>query len=261
MTHEAVSTLLRRFGKRIPRINAHILATLDLPRPSKKLSVEDLRSMTDTMVTNIRSLKNMGVINEGNEEVSAILGPIIYSRLPEDLCQKWCELHADEDGIVLDQMLKFIERHVESLEMARISRGVLLPPKKNVLVNFSANAFSAQEPKFVNRNRKFGSTSNPRFQKPKSNPNFSLDMGNEPSNPKPELSNGKPPCPFCSENHYPGRCELAKQASPSEVLAKIKNSNRCHCCLNFGHHTNACNFKPSCSLCKGKHNVDHLPKA
>jgi len=262
---QAINIIQQRFGKKTPRINAHVMAILDLPKGGKSMSVDDLRHMTDVIVQNIRGLRAMGVLSNSSAEVSAVLGPILFTRMPDKMCQRWWESHADEDGIVVDSLIKFIEKYVESLELSKASRGELSanPSKESRrnprdrenrdLYSSTLHSSTTESSKGSKSKRNRGHRDKDNTTHPSGNVGgFSLSIGSYPSNAQPQ-GNGKPPCPFCQSDHYPGKCDTAKRLPSSEVIQKLRSSNRCLCCFNFSHQTEDCKFRPNCSICKGNH--------
>lgn len=122
---EAISFLNRRFGRRMPRINAIITAILKLPQCSSTDTVKELRAGCDSMNAHVRSLKTMVALaapdGSESEEASAVLGPILFSRLPQEICLKWYDRRGDE-GIKVKDLLEFLENQVEGRELSEAAR-------------------------------------------------------------------------------------------------------------------------------------------
>ena len=268
----ALDIIKRRFGKRTPRIISHVMAILDLPKGGDKSSGEHLRKILDVIVPNIRSLKSMGLFHSSSGDINAVLGSILFSRFPDSVCQKWCEHHGDEDAIDVNSFVAFVEKHVEGLEMALLSRGPSASVNTQSHANVKKNSFSplsagkmpsSHYPRqLTSLHANLQSNSNS-FQKNKPKPHsfkpsssssnsFSLLPGTSGS-PSSSNSNPRPPCPFCAGDHYIGRCEKAKSLPSATVISTLEKSSRCLCCFRYGHKAKDCDFKPTCILCQGVH--------
>ncbi len=129
---EAIEIIKRRYGRKIPRVNAHLSALFSLPNLADTMDVVALRGLCDSMNVHIRSLKCVGINVQNNSEV---LGPILLSRLPLKLRVLWQEhvrstnsvldgANSVKDGSVGDdpgsinvvELLEFFVQQVEDLE-------------------------------------------------------------------------------------------------------------------------------------------------
>ena len=79
---EAVKILQDRFGNKQLIISKHMDKLLKLPSISSLRDVKSLRSVYDSIESNIRSLKSLGV---NSEMYGSLLAPIMMSKLPNEL--------------------------------------------------------------------------------------------------------------------------------------------------------------------------------
>lgn len=220
----AVQILQRRFGRKLPRISAHVSALLKLPEGGGDGSVRSLRQTVDTMRAHVRSLQNLGVVACAKEDVSAILGPILFSRLPRELCAKWYE-ESQVDGIKVVELLEFVEKKVEAMELSNACLG----PSQSPVPTSSGKA---------------SSSGNNRGQQQHLSKTTTLVTDTAPS---------RPPCPFDRIHHHPAKCSAARSLSSSKVRDIIKRSGRCATCFGHGHGQQNCSFNPHCPICSGDH--------
>ena len=79
---EAVKILQDRFGNKQLIISKHMDKLLKLPSISSLRDVKSLRSVYDSIESNVRSLKSLGV---NSEMYGSLLAPIMMSKLPNEL--------------------------------------------------------------------------------------------------------------------------------------------------------------------------------
>jgi hypothetical protein len=215
----AVQTLKDRFGRRIPRISAHVNELLKLPEgPSIGKDSRSLRSLVDTLRVHIRCLESMGVLNKESDEKSAILGPIILSRLPSSLATRWYEAN-EADTIDLTQLLDFTEKKVQAMELSSACGPA---PRKST---------PTPTPK-----QSVGSSSRSTMMTAKGSTGGSNRL-----------------CPFDQKNHHPAKCPEWRELSPSAALNAIRRSGRCLRCFGLRHSAKECNFQPKCTKCEKEH--------
>ena len=247
---EAIKILTRRFGRKVPRINAHVMEILKLSKGEVGDSPKVLRKTCDSMTAHVRSLRAMGALKPDDEEVSAILGPILFSRLPEDLCNKWYESHAKDDGIKVNELLEFLECQIEGRELSALTR-----------IGYEKHEGSSH--KKHDRQRSLDA-----FESPSSSVVFhgstshcqtsSQSSSRRPVNshrPGGTATPQRPSCPFCQKDHFPGKCEVGLKKTSKECYDLILKSGRCFRCLGHGHRSNSCPYDPSCKKCKGAHHT------
>ena len=79
---EAIELLEKRFGNKQILISRHIEDLMQLPRVSSKDDLRALRLLYDKIETATRSLKSIGV---KSDSYSAVLSPVIMSKVPSEL--------------------------------------------------------------------------------------------------------------------------------------------------------------------------------
>ncbi|XP_028406778.1 uncharacterized protein LOC114529221 [Dendronephthya gigantea] len=79
---EAVKILQDRFGNKQLIISKHMDKLLKLPSVSSLRDIKSLRSVYDSIESNVRSLKSLGV---NSEMYGSLLAPIMMSKLPNEL--------------------------------------------------------------------------------------------------------------------------------------------------------------------------------
>ena len=80
---EAISILQDRFAQKQKVINSHMKLLLNIRQVSTSKDVPSLRKLFDTIETNKRSLKTLGV---DYKQYGTLLLPIVMSKFPEELC-------------------------------------------------------------------------------------------------------------------------------------------------------------------------------
>ena len=228
---EAVKLLLRRYGRRVPLVNAHLTCLLNLPNLND-MQVESLRQLSDAMTVNCRALVSLGVDIKRNSQV---LGPLLLSRLPLSLRIKWEEKHDQGDltstiegpklpEIDVEELLTFFTRQVEHCETGIQARVEGLPSGESVAK--------------VKRQSK----SNP-FKGAKGGKGSVM------------VGEAHPTCLFCegADHYLPRECPQFKHANPQLRQEMVKKASLCFNCLSPLHMLKKCASKFSCRHCKKRH--------
>ena len=122
---EAITILKSRFGNKQQIINRHMNILLNLPSVSSENNVKGLRQLHDTVQSNIRSLKNVGVTSES---YGYLLCSMLMSKLPSSL-QLVVSRAVKEYEWNLDKLLDSFKQELEARE--RIAESTNKEPKKN----------------------------------------------------------------------------------------------------------------------------------
>ncbi|KAG1656930.1 hypothetical protein GQR58_023669 [Nymphon striatum] len=107
----AFDLLKNRFGKRSAQIQAHISHLLRI-QPVLSENSWFLRKLLDSLEINVRGLEALDI---SGKTYSALLVPILLSRLPDSIKLQWAKIDNSEDSDVKD-LLKFLQKEVESQE-------------------------------------------------------------------------------------------------------------------------------------------------
>ncbi|PFX17050.1 hypothetical protein AWC38_SpisGene18645 [Stylophora pistillata] len=112
----AVDALKHRFGRKRIIISSLVKSIIQLPRSNE--GVEFLRDLHDTLKNRIRALEALG---EKPTTHSCILLPILETKLPPELSEKW-ELEltdTKEESVDLELFFKFLNKQVISKEAGK----------------------------------------------------------------------------------------------------------------------------------------------
>ena len=214
----AISILHRRYGRRTPCINAHVHQLLSMPIIPEKSEPKILRSTADKMESHIRALQALNVNLHG--DVSAVLAPILFSRLPSDIQLTWTEFYREEEMTVFN-VLEFLQRQVENRERSFEISSLYAPHKKEP---------ASRSPQ-----------SRRRHQPP--HPRGTMSLVNE---------SRLPPCCFCQADHHPNTCFKKQNFNPKEAHDLVVKSGRCIRCLG-PHVLKNCRGDKKCKKCNGNH--------
>ena len=113
----AVDALKHRFGRKRIIISTPVKSIVQLEQRSNK-GVESLRDLHDTLKNRIRALE---VLGEKPKTHSCILPPILETKLPPELSEKW-ELELTdikEESIDLELFFKFLNKQVISKDAGK----------------------------------------------------------------------------------------------------------------------------------------------
>ncbi|KAG1652802.1 hypothetical protein GQR58_026052 [Nymphon striatum] len=101
----AFDLLKNRFGKRSAQIQAHISHLLRI-QPVLSENSWFLRKLLDSLEINVRGLESLDI---SGKTYSALLVPILLSRLPDSIKLQWAKIDNSEDSDVKD-LLKFLQK-------------------------------------------------------------------------------------------------------------------------------------------------------
>ena len=232
---DAVNLLLRRFGRRVPLVNAHLTSLLTLPNVDD-MRVVPLRRLSDSMTVNCRALVSLGVDLKRNSQV---LGPMLLSRLPLTLRIKWEEAHDRGDltstiegpklpEIDVEELLSFFNRQVEHCETGIQARVDGLPSADKSVSGVGAKQSKPSLPKGAQGGRR------------------SVLLGDS-----------QPACMFCdgTDHYLPKECQQFMQAAPEVRHTMVKKAGICFNCLSPQHMLKKCASKFSCRQCKKRHHT------
>ena len=127
---EAVELLKARFGNKQQIINRHMEILLSLDCVTSHHNIKDLRQLFDTLESNVRSLKALGV---PHESYGSLLSSILMNKLPQDFRLVVTREMGDGDW-QLDRLLAIFKRELEARERAvgTSGKGVKSsPPRSN----------------------------------------------------------------------------------------------------------------------------------
>ena len=85
---EAIDILKARFGNKQQIINRHMEILLNLESVTSHYHVRSLRQLHDTVESNVRSLKSLGV---SRESYGGLLSSILMNKLPQEFRLGYCE--------------------------------------------------------------------------------------------------------------------------------------------------------------------------
>ena len=117
---EAVGLLRSRYGNKQVLISSHIDNLLSLKPVPSSSDVKRLRELHDIIEINVRNLKNLEV---ESTHYGTILVSIVMSKLPDDIklinsrFMSPTSFEENEKEWRIDELMKFLEREIESREM------------------------------------------------------------------------------------------------------------------------------------------------
>uniref|UniRef100_A0A1X7TWL4 DUF1758 domain-containing protein n=1 Tax=Amphimedon queenslandica TaxID=400682 RepID=A0A1X7TWL4_AMPQE len=114
---EAIEILCKRFGDRTQIRANHMEVLMSLEPVMSSQNLSGLRRLYDTVETNIRGLKSLGV---DRESYGTLLSPVILKKLPQDLRLIISRQVADDEWN-LDSILRILLSEIEARERAGIS--------------------------------------------------------------------------------------------------------------------------------------------
>ena len=125
---EAIDILKARFGNKQQIINRHMEILLNLESVTSHYHVRSLRQLHDTVESNVRSLKSLGV---SRESYRGLLSSILMNKLSQEFHLVITREMGDDDW-QLDQLLDVFKRELEARERAggsSVNKGQPSPPK------------------------------------------------------------------------------------------------------------------------------------
>ena len=111
---EAIEILKGRFGNKQQIINRHMEILLNLDSVTSHHNMRSLRKLHDTVESNVRSLKSLGV---PRESYGGLLSSILMIKLPQEFRLVITREVGDDDW-QLDQLLTIFKRELEARERA-----------------------------------------------------------------------------------------------------------------------------------------------
>ena len=117
-----------RFGNKQQIINRHMEILLNLESVTSHYHVRSLRQLHDTVESNVRSLKSLGVSRESH---GGLLSSIVMNKLPQEFRLVITREMGDDDW-QLDQLLDIFKRELEAREgtgRSTVNKGQPSPPK------------------------------------------------------------------------------------------------------------------------------------
>ena len=125
---EAIDILKARFGNKQQIINPHMEILLNHESVTSHYHVRSLSQLRDTIESNVRSLKSLGV---SRESYGGLLSSILMNKLPQEFHLVITRDMGDNDW-QLDQLLNIFKRELEASERAggsTVNKGQPSPPK------------------------------------------------------------------------------------------------------------------------------------
>ena len=216
--HEAIEILKGRFGNKQQIINRHMEILLNLDTVTSHQNMRSLRKLHDTVESNVRSLKSLGV---PRESYGGLLSSILMNKLPQEF-RLVITREMGNDDWQLDQLLTIFKRELEARERAggTTVNGNQPPPSPPPLPKLNRND-----------NGKYPGTT------------FSLFSG----------SGNGPTCTYCRGKHPSKDCTTVINVQARIDL--LKKYGRCFVCLRKDHISRNCPSKYKCHKCNGKHHI------
>ena len=216
---EAIELLEKRFGNKQIIISRHIEDLMQLSRVSSNEDLRGLRLLYDKMETVTRSLKSIGV---KSESYSAVLSPVIMSKLPSEL-RLFISRRLGEEWDVVG----LLEQLGEEISLR----------EKCVLSSIGHTTRHAEKEWHGNR---LNQNQSYRKQLPTAS---TLVVENR----MPHVPN----CLFCNSKHFSASC--TKVTDPNARKKILRDLRRCFVCLRAGHINRDCNSRSRCFHCQGRH--------
>ena len=216
---EAIELLEKRFGNKQIIISRHIEDLMQLSRVSSNEDLRGLRLLYDKMETVTRSLKSIGV---KSESYSAVLSPVIMSKLPSEL-RLFISRRLGEEWDVVG----LLEQLGEEISLR----------EKCVLSSIGHTTRHAEKEWHGNR---LNQNQSYRKQLPTAS---TLVVENR----MPQVPN----CLFCNSKHFSASC--TKVTDPNARKKILRDLRRCFVCLRAGHINRDCNSRSRCFHCQGRH--------
>ena len=218
---EAIEILKGRFGNKQQIINRHMEILLNLDTVTSHQNMRSLRKLHDTVESNVRSLKSLGV---PRESYGGLLSSILMNKLPQEF-RLVITREMGNDDWQLDQLLTIFKRELEARERAGV------PP---------VNGNQSLPPKPPNRNKKEPGTT------------FSLFSGSG-NGPTCTYCRGKHPSKDCTTViNVQARIDLLKKYGRCFVCLRKDHISR-NCPSKYKCHK--CNGKHHISICQGHLNT------
>lgn len=111
--NEAIQILSKRYGNKQQIVNKHMELLLRVDVVASQHDVKGLRRLYDTVESNVRNLKSVGV---KSENYGALLSSVLMSKLPSELKLIVSREIGDEEEWKLDSLMKVLENEVRARE-------------------------------------------------------------------------------------------------------------------------------------------------
>ena len=216
---KALQDLKARFGRKRLIVSELVKSILGLRVPDENDS-KAIRYLLDTLKNRIRSLESNGLKMKDNESLAMVMLPILETKLPGELREKWdlkvaTTFDKDKCKIDIESFFNFLEGHVISKEARNEAEGTRTSGRfyKGKTSKIEERGFSASA--LLNR------------------------------------TESKPICGFCSKPHDTETCKVALEKSPDERWSMLKSNSiiqTCYDCLKLGsvsHNSRTCK-RPKC---------------
>ncbi|XP_050555834.1 uncharacterized protein LOC126911643 [Spodoptera frugiperda] len=220
--------LTNRFDNNKLLINNHVQSLFTLPTISKESPVQ-LRKIIDSVLKNLRSLKNLG---ESTEHWDTLVIFLITTKLDPNTCQKWEDkknTFEKDYKPKLDDIIEFLKNRSDVLDMLKAQghKQNTDSPKRSII-----NSSQSQQMRSFVANKQLTRAST---SAAKSSRAFK--------------------CIMCDGSHALYSCITFLNLSVQDRLTFVQNKRNVICtnCLRTGHALDDCQFGP-CKQCAQKHN-------
>ncbi|XP_063911926.1 uncharacterized protein LOC135128776 [Zophobas morio] len=212
---EAWRLLANRFKNTRLIVQDHVMSILNAPSINKQ-SPSLLRALVDTVVSNLTSLKSLGITVD---KWDALLIPIIVEKLDYSTKREW-QLSLDKDVPTYKQFIDFLEKRCLMLES----------------LSYMSNNKTSNEGKVYYKQNNY-------FNKSKTVSHITTN--------KKQAS-----CSMCKKSsHLIFQCIDFLKMSIPERIAQVKRLKLCINCLRENHQVATCRTSHKCQACNKKHNT------
>ncbi|XP_063924727.1 uncharacterized protein LOC135138680 [Zophobas morio] len=212
---EAWRLLTNRFKNTRLIVQDHVMSILNAPSINKQ-SPSLLRALVDTVVSNLTSLKSLGITVD---KWDALLIPVIVEKLDYSTKREW-QLSLDKDVPTYKQFIDFLEKRCLMLES----------------LSYMSNNKTSNEGKVYHKQNNY-------FNKSKTVSHITTN--------KKQAS-----CSMCKKSsHVIFQCIDFLKMSIPERIAQVKRLKLCINCLRENHQVATCRTSHKCQACNKKHNT------
>ena len=212
---EAWRLLTNRFKNTRLIVQDHVMSILNAPSINKQ-SPSLLRALVDTVVSNLTSLKSLGITVD---KWDALLIPVIVEKLDYSTKREW-QLSLDKDVPTYKQFIDFLEKRCLMLES----------------LSYMSNNKTSNEGKVYHKQNNY-------FNKSKTVSHITTN--------KKQAS-----CSMCKKSsHLIFQCIDFLKMSIPERIAQVKRLKLCINCLRENHQVATCRTSHKCQACNKKHNT------
>ncbi len=219
---EAVKILKDRFGNKQLIISKHMDKLLRLPSISSVRDVKGMRSIYDSIESNVRSLKSLGV---NSEMYGSLLAPVMMSKLPNEL-RLVISRKTTSEVWDLDNLLSSFNEELQAREMCSFVTETPDNPKKH--------------PGIGNKDK---------------TPPFTVSsLVNAGSEKKTGVT-----CTYCGQPHPSARCTVITDTAARKTV--LREKGRCFQCLQSNHIIKNCPSEKRCFKCNQRTKVITSPNS